>query len=140
MRRSTRRTGRSFPPSEDIHTGFASSIALSNDTFAKPHASGLRRGTDASRNRSARRVLWGDKVISVRNDSRRRVYPKMVDQEPYVANGDIGIAVGQWKTKSMKKAPWKLEVEFASQPGFAYDYGARTSGKRRKRRLSSRTH
>lgn len=69
-------------------------------------------------------VLWGDKVISVRNDSRRRVYPPMRDDSPYVANGDIGIAVGQWKVKGMKKAPWKLEVEFASQPGYAYDYPA----------------
>jgi hypothetical protein len=69
-------------------------------------------------------VLWGDKVISVRNDSRRRVYPQMKDDSPYVANGDIGVAVGQWKVKGMKKAPWKLEVEFASQPGYAYDYPA----------------
>jgi hypothetical protein len=76
----------------------------------------------------AEELLWGDKVISTRNDSRRRVYPPMNDGEPYVANGDLGIAVGQWKAKSMKRAPWKLEVEFASQPGFAYDYPKRDFG------------
>jgi hypothetical protein len=76
----------------------------------------------------AEEVLWGDKVISLRNDPRRRVYPPMEDDEPYVANGDLGIVVGQWKTKAMKKAPRKLQVEFASQPGYAYEYGKRDFG------------
>ncbi len=73
-------------------------------------------------------ILWGDKVISVRNDSRRHVYPAIEDDGSYVANGDIGIAVGQWMVRGMKRAPWKLEVEFASQPGYAYDYPGRDFG------------
>jgi ATP-dependent exoDNAse (exonuclease V) alpha subunit len=67
-------------------------------------------------------------VISVHNDSDRHVYPAMEDDAPYVANGDIGIAVGQWMVKRMKRAPWKLEVQFASQPGYAYDYSRRDFG------------
>jgi hypothetical protein len=39
-----------------------------------------------------------------------------------LANGEIGIAVGQFKTAKMTKAPWELQVEFSSQPGFAYKF------------------
>lgn len=66
-------------------------------------------------------IVWGDKVMSVENDPWRRVYPKEGALR-YIANGDIGVVVGQWKTKSMRKAPWKAEVEFAGQDGYVYDY------------------
>ncbi len=39
---------------------------------------------------------------------------------PYVANGDLGVVVGEYKTKSMRGMPKKLEVEFAGQLGFKY--------------------
>ena len=42
--------------------------------------------------------------------------------ETYVANGDIGIVVGQYKTKNSKGLPWKLEVEFAGQLGHKYGF------------------
>lgn len=66
-------------------------------------------------------ILWGDKVISVVNESRRPVFPKE-DALRYIANGDIGVVVGQYKTKGLRGAPWKGEVEYAGQEGFVYDY------------------
>src|SRR5882724_2758371 len=39
----------------------------------------------------------------------------------YLANGEIGIAVGLWKTKS---SPKMLKVEFSSQKGYMYDFYA----------------
>lgn len=60
-------------------------------------------------------LLYGDKVINVINQ-RRRVWPKP-DGEAYVANGDIGIIVGQYKTETFRGEPWELEVEFAGQLG-----------------------
>ena len=67
-------------------------------------------------------ILYGDKVINVINQRRRDVYPP-VDGEAYVANGDLGIVVGQYKTKKFKGLPWKLEVEFAGQLGTKYGFG-----------------
>lgn len=75
-------------------------------------------------------ILYGDKVINTVNANRDRdVYPKPPGAA-YVANGDIGIVVGQYKGIGSKlpKLPWKLEVEFASQPGFKYGYWGRDFG------------
>jgi ATP-dependent exoDNAse (exonuclease V) alpha subunit len=69
-------------------------------------------------------LVYGDKVINVRNHYRKYVYPEE-GAAFYVANGEIGMAVGQFQTRNMKKAPWLLKVEFRSQPGFMYDFGNR---------------
>jgi hypothetical protein len=66
-------------------------------------------------------LLYGDKVINVLNQRRRDVWPAP-DREAYVANGDIGIVVGQYKTQKFKGMPWKLEVEFAGQLGHRYGF------------------
>ena len=66
-------------------------------------------------------LLYGDKVINVINQRRRDVWPKP-DGEAYLANGDIGIVVGQYKTRKLKGMPWKLEVEFAGQLGPKYRF------------------
>ena len=66
-------------------------------------------------------LLYGDKVINVINQRRRDVWPKP-DGEAYLANGDIGIVVGQYKTRKLKGMPWKLEVEFAGQLGPKYGF------------------
>lgn len=65
-------------------------------------------------------ILWGDKVINIQNNGRRRTWPRTDDT--YVANGDIGIVVGQYKTQKFKGIPEHLEVEFATQPGIRYTY------------------
>jgi hypothetical protein len=66
------------------------------------------------------RVVYGDKIINVQNHRRdgRRVYPSE-GALGYLANGEIGIAVGQWKTRGNPKI---LKIEFSSQPGFTYDF------------------
>jgi energy-coupling factor transporter ATP-binding protein EcfA2 len=66
-------------------------------------------------------ILYGDKVINLLNQRRYDVFPK-VEGEAYVANGDLGIVVGQYKTKKFKGLPWKLEVEFAGQLGTKYGF------------------
>jgi hypothetical protein len=68
-------------------------------------------------------IVYGDKVMNVRNHNTDRVYPTQ-GAINYIANGEIGIVVGQYKAKDAKwrGSPWKLQVEFSSQPGFAYDF------------------
>ncbi|MCL2876506.1 MAG: ATP-dependent RecD-like DNA helicase [Betaproteobacteria bacterium] len=65
-------------------------------------------------------IIYGDKVINVINKSGRDTYPEKEDA--YVANGDIGIVTGHRKTKARNRSPYEIEVELASQPGFAYKY------------------
>lgn len=65
-------------------------------------------------------IVYGDKVINVRNQRRWwEIYPEE-GCDKYVANGEIGLAVGQFKGPQAKYKgfPWKLEVEFTSQPRF----------------------
>jgi hypothetical protein len=68
----------------------------------------------------AERVVYGDKVINLTNHRRdgKRVYPQE-GAIGYLANGEIGIVVGQWKTGGY---PRILKVEFSSQPGYTYDF------------------
>ncbi len=65
-------------------------------------------------------IIYGDKVINLQNSSRRKVYP---ERPSYVANGDVGLVVGNYKRKGQKKLFPILEVEFTSQPGHDYDFG-----------------
>jgi hypothetical protein len=73
-------------------------------------------------------ILYGDKVINISNSRRYDVYPKI--DKPYLANGEIGLVVGQFKGKSWKPKglPWKMEVEFSSQLGFKYGFSGRDFG------------
>lgn len=72
-------------------------------------------------------IVYGDKVINVVNHRREEVYPRE-DAESYIANGEIGMIVGQFRTKKMNSPPWLLKVEFSSQPGFTYDFNAKDFG------------
>lgn len=94
--------------------------------------SAFRAKTKESANRQWRKIpkpmgreeiLYGDKVIHTQNQRRYDVWPKD-DALKYVANGEIGIVVGQFKGKNAKYKglPWKMEVEFSSQPGYRYGY------------------
>lgn len=65
-------------------------------------------------------ILWGDKVMNTRNRSDLWTIPKGV--EGYVANGDIGIAVGDYKTKTSKHIPEHLHVEMSSTWGLRFIY------------------
>jgi len=72
-------------------------------------------------------ILYGDKVINTQNMWRADVWPKDGALR-YVANGEIGIVVGQFKGRNAKykRLPWKLEVEFSSQPAFKYGYSGKS--------------
>ena len=60
-------------------------------------------------------IVYGDKVINNRNTRipKRRRWPQ---EEGYLANGEIGIVVGQMRTKKFNYTPWLMEVEFSTQP------------------------
>jgi hypothetical protein len=72
-------------------------------------------------------IVYGDKVINLVNTNpalpwtrHRKVYPAKDDA--YIANGEIGMAVGYFWRRGQPDFRWKLEVEFSSQPGFKYDF------------------
>jgi len=97
---------------------------------------------DASRKRRYRKypkpmgpeeIVYGDKVINLTNTDpslpwfrHRKVYPDK--DSPYIANGEIGMAVGFFWKKGLPDFRWKLEVEFSSQPRFKYDFTRRDFG------------
>jgi hypothetical protein len=68
-------------------------------------------------------ILYGDKVINTINQRRFDVWPK-IEGEAYIANGDLGVVVGQYKGArwKLKGLPWKLEVEFAGQLGHKFGF------------------
>jgi hypothetical protein len=72
-------------------------------------------------------IVYGDKVINIRNHPRKKVYPTD-DASMYIANGEIGMVVGQFRTKNMKGPPWLLKVEFSSQPRYGYDFSQKDFG------------
>jgi hypothetical protein len=84
-----------------------------------------RRMPRITRPRGPEEIVYGDKVINVRNHKRSKVYPKD-GALTYIANGEIGVVTGQTKktTDTWKGLPWLTKVEFSSQPGFSYDYDA----------------
>ncbi|MGA5305858.1 AAA family ATPase [Nucisporomicrobium flavum] len=67
-------------------------------------------------------IVLGDKVVNLRN----QWLPSWSRQDGrvrgYVANGEIGVVIGQLKSKSMTKPPRDTQVEFESQPGFRFTY------------------
>ena len=67
-------------------------------------------------------IVYGDKVINLINSKRKDVYPN--GGLNYIANGEIGMVVGQFKTKKMtfKGKPRNTEIEFTSQKGFKYTF------------------
>lgn len=67
-------------------------------------------------------VVYGDKVINVRNKKRTSYYPKRDDVREYVANGEIGIVTGPFKARGKKVPLNRLEVEFSTQPGVGYKF------------------
>lgn len=68
------------------------------------------------------RIVVGDKVINIRNHrfKEKRVYPK--DAELFVANGELGVVVGQSRGGPVKWTPNKTEVTFSGRAGVKYDY------------------
>jgi hypothetical protein len=73
--------------------------------------------------RGPEEIVYGDKIINIRNHRRKDVDPKG-QALCYVANGEIGMVVGQFKAMNATWSglPWLTKVEFSSQCGFVYDY------------------
>lgn len=68
-------------------------------------------------------IIYGDKVINVRNKRSWRYYPKVDDCLEYVANGEIGVVTGPLRRKGRSKPPFNLiNVAFSTQPEIAYTY------------------
>ena len=61
-------------------------------------------------------IVFGDKVMQTRNNSRAKAYPDGSGLN-YVANGEIGVVIGRIATRPM----W-ANVEFSSQLGATYGY------------------
>lgn len=92
-----------------IHERFrASYLDLATRTWRRPIPKAL----------GAERIVYGDKVINL-NNHRRDSFPQHGGLD-YLANGELGIAVGQWKSKG--KSPYYLNVEFSSQQGASYGF------------------
>ena len=69
-------------------------------------------------------LVYGDKVINSSNTKRyhKSVYPQDDGALNYIANGEIGIITGQWKTKYVKGKPKNVTVEFSTQLGYQYTF------------------
>ena len=61
-------------------------------------------------------IVYGDKVINNRNMHvpKNKTWP---EKDGYLANGEIGVVVGQMRTRKYNYAPRSLEVEFSTQAG-----------------------
>ncbi|MBN72085.1 MAG: RNA helicase [Gimesia sp.] len=68
-------------------------------------------------------LVYGDKVINNRNQRvfKSRMYPKP-PQGGYLANGEIGIAVGHRRTWKKNWDPDYLEIEFSTQRGTGFKF------------------
>lgn len=79
-----------------------------------------RRGRSIPKPMGAERIVYGDKVINLSNHTRggKKVHPSE-GALGYLANGEVGLAVGQWKSHASPKI---LRVEFSSQKNYTYDF------------------
>ena len=68
--------------------------------------------------RGPEQIVYGDKVICLRNGDRRLTGPRK--QYGYAANGEIGTVIGKSFISSSK--PKNLDVEFSTQPGLSYKF------------------
>lgn len=67
-------------------------------------------------------IVYGDKVINVRNKSRDKYWPPKDDALAYVANGEIGVVTGAFKRRGSKVSLRQWEVAFSTQPDIAYKF------------------
>ena len=67
-------------------------------------------------------IVYGDKVINVINTSQKEAYPADSGARNYIANGEIGIACGDYSAKRKNNY---MHVEFSSQKGYSYSFDKR---------------
>jgi hypothetical protein len=68
-------------------------------------------------------IVYGDKVINHRNQTiyKKRIFPEPNDAG-YLANGEIGMVIGQLRTKNFDHEPKTLQVEFSTQQGLSFEF------------------
>ncbi|VVE20137.1 exodeoxyribonuclease V subunit alpha [Pandoraea terrigena] len=72
--------------------------------------------------RGPEEIVYGDKVINVRNHKRKYVTP-VDDALAYVANGEIGVVIGDLLDSATRgDKAWRTKVEFSSQPEYVYSF------------------
>ena len=80
-------------------------------------------GRKVSKPGGLQEIVYGDKVINVRNRVRKKYFPNLDDCLEYVANGEIGVVTGPFRRKGSKKPPFdRVNVAFSTQLGTAYTY------------------
>jgi hypothetical protein len=84
--------------------------------------SGRRNGPRTTPPRGMEEIVYGDKVINVRNHKRKFVNPAEGALQ-YIANGEIGVVEGEVAAVGSSTDPWRTKVEFSSQQGFVYNFG-----------------
>ena len=67
-------------------------------------------------------IVYGDKVINIRNKTRKHYYPAKPGILEYVANGEIGVVTGPFRGRGKNVPLNQLEVEFTTQQGTAYKF------------------
>lgn len=72
--------------------------------------------------RGADQITYGDKVMCVRNHRRQRWNPATQARDGYLANGEVGIVIGD---ASKNHRPRWTKVEFATQAGDTFSFGTR---------------
>jgi GTPase SAR1 family protein len=65
--------------------------------------------------------VYGDKVINLRNTAHKYTNPYKSDSLEYLANGEVGVIVGEVSRKKNKR-DLKVFVSLSSQPGYAYSF------------------
>lgn len=99
---------------------------LLHRTFRKDSISwannGRRYGARTTPPRGMEEIVYGDKVINVRNHNRKFVNPADGALQ-YIANGEIGVVEGEVVSSGASTDPWRTKVEFSSQQGFVYNFG-----------------
>lgn len=93
---------------------------LVHQNFKKSVLGMARTGDIFLRPLGAEEVVYGDKVINTVNHRHHSVFPKE-GASNYIANGEIGIVIGQIRGGRIKR-PWELQVEFATQQKFRYSF------------------
>ena len=66
-------------------------------------------------------IVYGDKVINNRNQHvpKSRRWPS---EEGYIANGEVGMVVGQMRNKNFNHTPRYLQIEFSTQPASVVNF------------------
>jgi len=64
-------------------------------------------------------IVYGDKVINVINTSKKKAFPDDERARNYIANGEIGIACGDYSSNRNNNY---MHVVFSSQPGYKYSF------------------